>query len=36
VAIVTRGPSRGDEDATIRLDAPLGVILSRILQDLQE
>ena len=35
VAIVTRGPSRGDEKATIRLDAPLGVTLSRILQDLQ-
>jgi NAD-dependent SIR2 family protein deacetylase len=34
VAIVTRGPSRGDE-ATIRLDAPLGVTLSRIVQDLQ-
>jgi len=35
VAIVTRGPSRGDEHATIRLDAPLGVTLSRIVQDLQ-
>jgi NAD-dependent SIR2 family protein deacetylase len=35
VAIVTRGPSRGDEKATIRLDAPLGVTLSRIVQDLQ-
>ena len=35
VAIVTRGPSRGDEQATIRLDAPLGVTLSRIVQDLQ-
>jgi NAD-dependent SIR2 family protein deacetylase len=35
VAIVTRGPSRGDENATIRLDAPLGVTLSRIVQDLQ-
>jgi NAD-dependent SIR2 family protein deacetylase len=34
VAIVTRGPSRGDE-ATIRLDAPLGVTLSRIVEDLQ-
>ena len=30
VAIVTRGPSRGDDQATIRLDAPLGVTLSRI------
>jgi len=35
VAIVTRGPSRGDEQATIRLDAPLGVTLSRIVQDLR-
>jgi NAD-dependent SIR2 family protein deacetylase len=34
VAIVTRGPSRGDEQATIRLDAPLGVTLSRVVQDL--
>lgn len=36
VAIVTRGPSRGDEDATIRLDAPLGVTLTRIVQDVQQ
>ncbi len=36
VAIVTRGPSRGDEKATIRIDAPLGVTLSRIVQDLQD
>jgi len=35
VAIVTRGPSRGDNEATIRLDAPLGITLSRILRDLQ-
>jgi len=35
VAIVTRGPSRGDEQATIRLDVPLGVTLSRIVKDLQ-
>jgi NAD-dependent SIR2 family protein deacetylase len=35
VAIVTHGPSRGDEKATIRLDAALGVTLSRIVQDLQ-
>ena len=35
VAIVTRGPSRGDDQATIRLDAQLGAILSRIVQDLQ-
>jgi NAD-dependent SIR2 family protein deacetylase len=34
VAIVTRGPSRGDE-ATIRLDVPLGITLSRIVQDVQ-
>ncbi len=36
VAIVTRGPSRGDEQATIRLDVALGVTLSRIVQDLQD
>jgi NAD-dependent SIR2 family protein deacetylase len=35
VAIVTRGPSRGDEQAAIRLDATLGVTLSRIVQDLR-
>ena len=35
VAIVTHGPSRGDEQATIRLHAPLGVTLSRIVVDLQ-
>jgi NAD-dependent SIR2 family protein deacetylase len=35
VAIVTRGPSRGDDNATIRLDAPLGATLSRIVQDLR-
>jgi NAD-dependent SIR2 family protein deacetylase len=35
VAIVTRGPSRGDEKATVRLDSPLGVTLSRVVQDLQ-
>jgi NAD-dependent SIR2 family protein deacetylase len=35
VAIVTRGPSRGDEHATIRLDVPLGVTLSRIVRDLR-
>jgi NAD-dependent SIR2 family protein deacetylase len=35
VAIVTRGPSRGDEQATVRLDAPLGVTLSRIVEDLR-
>lgn len=35
VAIVTQGPSRGDHHATIRLDAPLGATLSRIVEDLQ-
>jgi NAD-dependent SIR2 family protein deacetylase len=35
VAIVTRGPSRGDDQATIRLDAPLGLTLRRIVTDLQ-
>ncbi|MDQ1484006.1 MAG: hypothetical protein QOF35_2082 [Actinomycetota bacterium] len=34
VAVVTRGPSRGDAQATIRLDAPLGLTLSRIVRDL--
>jgi len=34
VGIVTHGVSRGDELATIRLDAPLGVTLSRIVHDL--
>jgi NAD-dependent SIR2 family protein deacetylase len=36
VAIVTRGPSRGDDQATIRLDVPLGVTLARIVRDLQD
>jgi NAD-dependent SIR2 family protein deacetylase len=35
VAIVTRGQSRGDDQASIRLDASLGVTLSRVVQDLQ-
>jgi NAD-dependent SIR2 family protein deacetylase len=35
VAIVTRGPSRGDDQATIRLHTPLGVTLSRMVQDVQ-
>lgn len=35
VAIVTRGTSRGDEQATIRLDASLGVTLSQIVKDLR-
>ena len=35
VAIVTQGPSRGDECATIRLDEPLGRTLTRIVQDLK-
>jgi NAD-dependent SIR2 family protein deacetylase len=35
VAIVTQGPSRGDEHATIRLNEPLGVTLTRVVQDLQ-
>ncbi len=30
VAIVTRGVTRGDEQATIRIDAPLGETLSRL------
>jgi NAD-dependent SIR2 family protein deacetylase len=33
VAIVTRGPSRGDGEATIRVDAPLGSTLGRLLED---
>ena len=36
VAIVTRGPSRGDPDATIRVDAPLGATLTRIVRDLHQ
>ena len=36
VAIVTRGVSRGDAQATIRLDVPLGVTLSRIVRDLSQ
>ena len=35
IAIVTQGPSRGDECATIRLDEPLGRTLTRIVQDLK-
>jgi NAD-dependent SIR2 family protein deacetylase len=34
VAIITRGSSRGGE-ATIRIDAPLGITLSRIVQDVR-
>jgi NAD-dependent SIR2 family protein deacetylase len=30
VAIVTRGPSRGDPEATMRLDAPLGEVLAAL------
>ncbi|MFP5347193.1 MAG: NAD-dependent protein deacetylase [Actinomycetes bacterium] len=33
VAIVNQGPTRGDEQATVRLDAPLGVTLDRLAQD---
>jgi NAD-dependent SIR2 family protein deacetylase len=35
VAIVTRGPSRGDAEATIRLDVSLGATLSWIVRDLR-
>lgn len=35
VAIVTRGPSRGDEKATIRIDAPLGTTLTRVVRELR-
>ena len=34
VAIVTRGATRGDEQATIRLDAPLGRTLTRLVAEL--
>ena len=34
VAIVTRGSTRGDEQATIRLDAPLGETLERVVGEL--
>ncbi len=33
VAIVNQGPTRGDEQATVRVDAPLGVFLPRLLPD---
>jgi NAD-dependent SIR2 family protein deacetylase len=35
VAIVTRGPSRGDGQASIRLDAPLGLTLTQLVNDLR-
>jgi NAD-dependent SIR2 family protein deacetylase len=31
VAIVNQGPTRGDELATVRLDAPLSTVLPRLL-----
>jgi NAD-dependent SIR2 family protein deacetylase len=31
VAIVNQGPTRGDDDAEIRVDAPLGVILPALI-----
>ena len=34
IAIVTRGWSRGDGEATLRLDAPLGETLTRLVADL--
>jgi NAD-dependent SIR2 family protein deacetylase len=34
VAIVTRGPSRGDPDATVRLDAGLGEVLPALAERL--
>jgi NAD-dependent SIR2 family protein deacetylase len=34
VALVTRGPTRGDREATIRLDALLGDVLPRLVVDL--
>lgn len=30
VAIVNQGPTRGDDHATVRLDAPLGLVLTRL------
>ncbi len=34
VAIVNQGPTRGDEYCTVRVDAPLGVVLSTLTQQL--
>ncbi len=34
VAIITRGPTRGDAEATHQLDAPLGVTLSELVSRL--
>jgi NAD-dependent SIR2 family protein deacetylase len=34
IAIVTRGPSRGDADATVRLDAALGDVLPTLAERL--
>ena len=34
VAIVTRGATRGDAQATIRLDAPLGRTLTHLVAEL--
>jgi NAD-dependent SIR2 family protein deacetylase len=34
VAILTHGPTRGDEQATLRLDAPLGPTLTRVAEEL--
>jgi hypothetical protein len=35
VAIVNQGPTRGDEYATVRLDAPLGPALRALLGSLE-
>jgi NAD-dependent SIR2 family protein deacetylase len=34
VAIITRGPTRGDREASVQLDAPLGVTLSALVHQL--
>jgi hypothetical protein len=34
VAIVNQGATRGDEKASVRVDAPLGQVLTRLVGDL--
>jgi len=36
VAIVNQGPTRGDPQSTVRVDAPLGKALSRLVADLRD
>ena len=34
VAVVNQGPTRGDAQATVRVDAPLGEVVPRLVDDL--